>query len=93
MHIVMMASTGTVRAGFREESVIYRSEEAACKQVATILCDYLEGRLDTATVQRLQWHTGQCKACRLVLNSARATIATYYSNLTAAPRPSVPQAA
>jgi anti-sigma factor RsiW len=45
-----------------------------CKSVLNELCDFLDGELDTATVEEIKVHLGHCHDCRLLVDTTRKTI-------------------
>ena len=47
--------------------------ELKCTDVRRLLPDYLNGTMDVADAQRMRWHFGQCKDCRMIVRSAVET--------------------
>lgn len=45
-----------------------------CNQVVELATDYLEGRLDAATVQRVREHLAECPGCDTYLEQIRQTV-------------------
>ncbi|HEV8385310.1 MAG TPA: zf-HC2 domain-containing protein [Candidatus Acidoferrales bacterium] len=52
--------------------------ELRCVEVRRFLGDYLEGNLDVANAQRMRWHFGHCKECRMIVQSAIETFRANY---------------
>lgn len=46
-----------------------------CKEITTLVTDYLEGRMGLADRMRFQMHVGMCKHCRAYLKQMKATVA------------------
>lgn len=53
---------------------IFRRRDLACRQVVTLLTDYLEGALDARQQRRLERHLAACPHCTEFLRQLRATI-------------------
>lgn len=51
-----------------------------CKETIRLICEYLEGRLGPGVTREVTWHLERCKDCRLVLDAARSTLATYFNS-------------
>lgn len=51
---------------------------AICRDVLKYLVGYLEQRLDPVLVAGVWVHLNRCEHCRLVVESARKTMADYY---------------
>lgn len=47
-----------------------------CQQIATLLTDYLEGRLSFWDRMALRLHLGMCTSCRAYLRQLKLTIGT-----------------
>ena len=45
-----------------------------CRQAVTLMADYLDGRLSTGDVQRLESHLAECPHCSEYLRQLRVTI-------------------
>lgn len=48
--------------------------EIACRQLAELLGDYLEGTLPKHTLDLLEWHIDGCPPCVAFLNTYRGTV-------------------
>ena len=48
--------------------------EVACRQIAELLGDYLEGTLPKHTKELLEWHIDGCPPCVAFLNTYRGTV-------------------
>jgi predicted anti-sigma-YlaC factor YlaD len=45
-----------------------------CKSVFHELCDFLDGELDTGTVEEIKLHLDRCEDCRLLVDTTKKTI-------------------
>jgi hypothetical protein len=63
----------------RGEFMADRIIKLSCRQVMRLLSDFLEGKLDSRISTHLCQHTKRCDTCRLALDSARHTLATYFT--------------
>jgi predicted anti-sigma-YlaC factor YlaD len=57
-----------------------------CKDIVKELADYLDEDLDPALRQSIEQHLGNCKDCRLVVDTTKQTI-QIYCNSEPAPLP------
>ena len=49
-------------------------ETVECRQIADLLCDYLEGTLPARTRELLEWHIEGCPPCVAFVNTYRGTV-------------------
>ena len=47
------------------------------KSVFHELCDFLDGELDTGTVEEIKLHLDRCQDCRLLVDTTKKTIELY----------------
>ena len=57
-----------------------------CKTLVLELTEYLDGEIDSALKEELEFHLLKCKNCRLIVNTTKKTIEVY-CNSEAAPLP------
>ena len=50
------------------------SSECGCRDIVTLLADYLDGSLDPATARRLQAHLEGCAPCVAFVNTYKGTV-------------------
>ncbi len=51
-----------------------------CKETIRLICEYLDGRLSPGVANELRMHLDNCKNCRMVLDAAQKTLATYFDS-------------
>jgi len=49
-------------------------KEVNCRTLLTELCDFLDGGLDSETVQEIKLHLDRCEDCRILVDTTRKTI-------------------
>lgn len=65
-----------------------RTTKLTCKETIRLICEYLDGRLSPGVAGELRMHLDDCKNCRMVLDAAQKTLATYFDSY----RPPAPAA-
>jgi len=61
---------------FKQQLMGYMAGNFTCKEIATLMTDYLEGSLTLSQRLRFQMHLGMCFACRNYLRQMKYTVAT-----------------
>jgi predicted anti-sigma-YlaC factor YlaD len=55
-----------------------QSSQMSCSEVRKQLPSFLNEAVDMLTAQRMHWHFGHCKDCRMILQSAMATFRQFF---------------
>ncbi len=60
---------------FKQQLMGYMTGNFSCKEIATLITDYLDGSFSLTQRLRFQMHIGVCMACRNYLRQMKHTVA------------------